>query len=147
MSAVGDTLPVRCAAAIVSGYRITFALLVTRLAGELLVESTTGAVAEGNGELRLSGFDRCLNPRPSSVSSRRSSNQDLWISHIRLADKTSRLRPRLVVPKPAQAYEPEVPIKVREWIGPAPVELSPILGDGLRVRRRRYWTGGRSSAW
>src|SRR6476660_5888185 len=26
-------------------------------------------------------------------------------------------------------------------------ELSPILGDGLRVRRRRYWTGGRSSAW
>jgi hypothetical protein len=27
------------------------------------------------------------------------------------------------------------------------VELSPILGDGLRVRRRRYWTSGRSSAW
>jgi hypothetical protein len=41
------------------------------------------------------------------------------ISHIRLSDKTSRLRPRLVVPKPAQAYEPEVPVKVREWIGPA----------------------------
>jgi hypothetical protein len=27
--------------------------------------------------------------------------------------------PRHVVPKPAQAYEPEVPIKVREWISPA----------------------------
>src|SRR5215510_7022651 len=26
-------------------------------------------------------------------------------------------------------------------------ELSPIFGDGLRVRRRWYWTGGRSSAW
>jgi len=26
-------------------------------------------------------------------------------------------------------------------------ELSPIFGDGLRVRRRRYWTGGRLSAW
>jgi hypothetical protein len=23
------------------------------------------------------------------------------------------------VPKPAQAYEPEVPVKVREWISPA----------------------------
>jgi hypothetical protein len=34
----------------------------------------------------------------------------LWISHIRLSDKTSRLHPRHVVPKPAQAYEPEVAI-------------------------------------
>jgi hypothetical protein len=33
-------------------------------------------------------------------------------------DKT-RLRPRHVVPKPRQAYEPEVPVKVREWISPA----------------------------
>ena len=54
-----------------------------------------------------------------SVSTSRSSNLDLWISHIRLSDKTSRLHPRHVVPKPAQAYEPEVPVKVREWIGPA----------------------------
>src|SRR5205823_2042562 len=38
---------------------------------------------------------------------------------IRLSDKTSRLHPRHVVPKPAQAYEPEVPVKMREWIGPA----------------------------
>src|SRR5208337_3523442 len=32
----------------------------------------------------------------------------------------SRLRPRHVVPKPAQTYEPEVPVEVREWIAPAP---------------------------
>src|SRR5271157_2592244 len=42
------------------------------------------------------------------------------ITRIRLSDKTSRLRPRHVVPKPAQTYEPEVPIEVREWIAPAP---------------------------
>jgi hypothetical protein len=35
---------------------------------------------------------------------------------IRLSDKTSRLRPRLVVAKPAQTYEPEVPVKVREML-------------------------------
>src|SRR5712671_5316933 len=38
---------------------------------------------------------------------------------IRLSDKTSRLHPRHVVPKPVQAYEPKVPVKMREWIGPA----------------------------
>src|SRR3989449_4543168 len=43
----------------------------------------------------------------------------MQISRIRLSDKTSRLRPRHVVPKPAQAYEPEVPVKMREWISPA----------------------------
>jgi hypothetical protein len=32
---------------------------------------------------------------------------DRQISRIRLSDKTSRLRPRHVVPKPAQAYEPK----------------------------------------
>ena len=41
------------------------------------------------------------------------------VSRIRLSDKTSRLHPRHVVPKPAQAHEPEVPVKVREWIRPA----------------------------
>ena len=40
----------------------------------------------------------------------------MQISRIRLSDKTSRLRPRHVEPKPAQAYEPEVPVEVREWI-------------------------------
>src|SRR5580704_341686 len=42
---------------------------------------------------------------------------------IRLSDKTSRLRPRHVVPKPAQTYEPEVPVEVREWIAPAPPDF------------------------
>jgi hypothetical protein len=35
----------------------------------------------------------------------------MQISRIRLSDKTSRLRPRHVVPKPGQTYEPEVPVK------------------------------------
>src|SRR5271157_5332209 len=50
---------------------------------------------------------------------------DMRRYRIRLSDKTSRLHPRHVVPKPGQAYEPEVPVKVREWIGPA--LLSPDL--------------------
>ena len=49
---------------------------------------------------------------------------DMQISRIRLSDKTSRLRPRHVVPKPAQAYEPEVPVEVREWIAPAGIVMS-----------------------
>src|SRR5881409_3341428 len=44
---------------------------------------------------------------------------DMQISRIRLSDKISRLHPRHVVPKRGQAYEPEVPVKVREWIIPA----------------------------
>src|SRR4029077_3827208 len=47
----------------------------------------------------------------------------MQISCIRLSDKTSRLRPRHVVPKPAQTYEPEVPVEVREWIAPAPPDF------------------------
>src|SRR5439155_14536447 len=43
----------------------------------------------------------------------------MQISRIRLSDKTSRLHPRHVVPKRSQADEPEVPVEVREWIGPA----------------------------
>src|SRR6266481_1555683 len=43
----------------------------------------------------------------------------MQVSRIRLSDKTSRLHPRHVVPKPGQAYEPEVPVKVREWISPS----------------------------
>jgi hypothetical protein len=34
---------------------------------------------------------------------------DVRIARIRLSDKSSRLHPRHVVPKPAQAYEPKVP--------------------------------------
>jgi hypothetical protein len=44
---------------------------------------------------------------------------DRRLSRIRLSDKTSRLRPRHVAPKRGQAYESEVPVKVRKWIGPA----------------------------
>src|ERR1700722_7806260 len=50
------------------------------------------------------------------------------IARIRLSDKTSRLRPRHVVPKPAQTYEPEVPVEVREWIAPAPSSPDLVLG-------------------
>src|SRR5260370_42159618 len=40
----------------------------------------------------------------------------MQISRIRLSDKTSRFRPRHVVPKPAQAYKPELLVEVRQWI-------------------------------
>jgi len=43
----------------------------------------------------------------------------MQIARIRLSDKISRLHPRHVVPKPRQAYEPKVPVKVREWISSA----------------------------
>src|SRR6202042_3248773 len=52
---------------------------------------------------------------------------DMQISCIRLSDKTSRLRPRHVVPKPTQTYEPEVPVEVREWIAPAPSSPDVVL--------------------
>src|ERR1022692_2450023 len=45
-------------------------------------------------------------------------NQDMQISRIRLSDKTSRLHTRHVAPERSEAYESEVPVKVREWIGP-----------------------------
>src|SRR6516165_4431883 len=44
---------------------------------------------------------------------------DRQISRFRLSDKTSRLRPRHVATERGQPYEPEVPVKVREWISPA----------------------------
>ena len=56
---------------------------------------------------------------------------DRQVSCIRLSDKTSRLRPRHVVPKPTQAYEPEVPVEVREWM------LRPRLTLCLRRNHRR----------
>src|SRR5882757_10508348 len=43
----------------------------------------------------------------------------MQISRIRLSDKTSRLHPRRAAAKLCQADEPEVPVKVREWIAPA----------------------------
>ena len=44
---------------------------------------------------------------------------DMQISRIRLSDKISRLHPRHVVLKSAQADEPKVPVKVREGISSA----------------------------
>src|SRR5437899_784684 len=52
----------------------------------------------------------------------------MQISRIRLSDKTSRLHPRRVAPKRSQTYEPEVPVKVREWIGPAFASPDFVLG-------------------
>ena len=43
----------------------------------------------------------------------------MQISRIRLSDKTSRLRPRHVAPKPGQTYEFELLVELREWIAPA----------------------------
>jgi NAD(P)-dependent dehydrogenase (short-subunit alcohol dehydrogenase family) len=40
-----------------------------------------------------------------------SDEPDMQISRIRLSDKTSRLRPRQVMPKPGQALEAEVPVE------------------------------------
>src|SRR5271163_1598639 len=62
---------------------------------------------------------------------------NLRIARIRLSDKTSRLRPRHVVPKPTQAYEPEVPVEVREWIGPAPSSPDFVLGAQPPAHPRR----------
>src|SRR3981189_2756370 len=43
----------------------------------------------------------------------------MQICRIRLWDKPPRLPPRRAPPKPCEAYEPEVPVKVREGITPA----------------------------
>ena len=51
---------------------------------------------------------------------------DVQISRIRLSDKTSRLRPRLLTPPRAQTYESKVPVQVREWIAPA-LSLSGVV--------------------
>src|SRR6201987_2377477 len=41
------------------------------------------------------------------------------ISRTALSDKTSRLRPRHLVPKPGQTHEPEGRVEVRQWIAAA----------------------------
>src|SRR5260370_39149859 len=61
-----------------------------------------------------------------AVPCRRSDGQRV---DVVATDKTSRLHPRHVVPKPAQAYEPEVPVKVREWISPALASPDFVLGS------------------
>src|SRR6478672_652087 len=85
-----------------------------------LVESRCGAVALGRTYLLppLSSGGALVDP-PWLRFHIPLIEPDRQISRIRLSDKTSRLHPRHVVPKPAQAYEPEVPVEMREWIGPA----------------------------
>src|SRR5450432_2251731 len=95
----------------------------------LLVESRCGAAALGRtyllpplssgGALVVRPWLRCHTPLIEP---------DMQISRIRLSDKTSRLHPRRVAPKRSQAYEPEVPVKVREWIGPALASPDFVLG-------------------
>src|SRR5260370_39161818 len=85
-----------------------------------MVESRCGAVAVGRTYLLpplLSGGASLV--RPWLRFHTPLIEPDMQISRIRLSDKTSRRHPRHVVPKPGQTYEPEVPVKVREWIGPA----------------------------
>jgi hypothetical protein len=77
-----------------------------------------GRVEDGRGSLGHAATSRF--PSPLIEPDRR-------ISRIRLSDKTSRLRPRLVVSKPAQTYEPEVPVEVREWISSAPASPDFVL--------------------
>src|SRR5277367_449739 len=54
----------------------------------------------------------------------------------------SRLRPRHVVPKAAQAYEPEVPVEVREWISPAPSSPDFVREVLSESRMREICTSG-----
>src|ERR1700752_1715534 len=84
------------------------------------VESRCGAVAVGRAYLLppLSSGGALL-ARPWLRFHIPLIEPDWRISRIRLSDKTSRLRPRLAAPTRGQAYEPEVPVEVREWIGPA----------------------------
>src|SRR5439155_11006066 len=53
------------------------------------------------------------------VSTPRSSNRTCRFLASGSRTRISRLRPRHVAPERGEAYEPEVPVKVREWIGPA----------------------------
>src|SRR5216683_2495411 len=53
---------------------------------------------------------------------------DMQISRIRLSDKISRLHPRRAAATLGQAYEPEVPVEVREWIRPASASPDLVFG-------------------
>ena len=77
--------------------------------------------APGSLRLPISGAGRLESGRGPASSDRTGG------SPASGSDRTSRLHPRHVVSKPAQAYEPEVPIEVREWIGPAPASPDLVL--------------------
>jgi hypothetical protein len=64
-----------------------------------------------------------------------------WIPTRRLLNlaaecrwRERRIHPRHVAPKPTQAYEPEVPVKVRVWIAPA--LASPVLERQIGKRNK-----------
>src|SRR5487761_2526838 len=61
----------------------------------------------------------------------------MQISRIRLSNKTSRLRPRLVTRKCGQTYETKMPVEVREWISPAPTSSDLVLGAQPPAQPRR----------
>src|SRR5215470_13715713 len=71
---------------------------------ERIYEILNGRVEERRGCLGHAATLRFLSPLIEP---------DMQISSIRLSDKTSRLRPRLVVAKPAQTYESEVPARAQ----------------------------------
>ena len=85
-----------------------------------MVESECGAVAVGRTYLLppLSSGGALL-VRPWLRFHTPLIESDMQICRIRLSDKTSRLHPRRAPTKPCEAYELEVPVKVREWIAPA----------------------------
>src|SRR5277367_5862430 len=94
-----------------------------------MVESRCGAVAVGRTYLLPPlSFGGASLVRPWLRLHTSLIEPDMQISRIRLSDKTSRLHPRHVVPKPAQAHEPEVSVEVRERIGPAPASPDLVLG-------------------
>src|SRR6516162_7433696 len=95
-----------------------------------MVESRCGAVAVGRTYLLppLSSGGASL-VRPWLCFHTPLIEPDMQICRIRLSDKTSRLHPRRAATKLGQAYEPEVPIKVREWISSARASPDFVLGS------------------
>ena len=73
--------------------------------------------------------DSCLGSSSLlNVSTFLDAQPDMQIARIRLSDKSSRLHPRLVTTERSHTHEPEVPVEVREWIGPAPPIVRLVLG-------------------
>src|SRR6058998_2308083 len=94
----------------------------------LMVESECGAVTVGRTYLLPPlSFGGALLVRPWLRFHIPLIEPDMQISRIRLSDKISRLHPRLVAASCCQSYETEVPVEVREWIGPAPAPSDFVL--------------------
>src|SRR5215831_2640660 len=93
-----------------------------------VVESRCGAVAVGQTYLLPPlSFGGASLVRPWLCFHIPLIEPDMQISRIRLSDKTSRLRPRLAAPSRGQTYETVMPVKVREWIRPAPASPDLVL--------------------